>query len=89
MLYCTCLLFSDGADESQCEEEDYRTCSEDERACHRGKCIHLSMVRAMTHFTHLYLTSVVGPKLFFSDPAPDPTFQGISAPDTDPISDPA
>ena len=31
-------------------------------------------------------TSVVDPKLFFSDP--DPTFQEISDPDPDPISDP-
>ena len=31
------------------------------------------------------------PKLFFSDPAPgpDPTFQGISDPAPDPVSNPA
>ena len=37
-------------------------------------------------------TSVVDPKLFFSDPDSDPTFQEISDPDPDsdpdPISDP-
>jgi hypothetical protein len=38
---------SDGSDEAECEEEDYRTCSEDERACHNGKCIHLSKVGPM------------------------------------------
>jgi hypothetical protein len=41
------LVCSDGSDEAECEEEDYRTCSEDERACHNGKCIHLSKVGPM------------------------------------------
>lgn len=32
----------DGSDEKSCSVEEYRTCSEDERACHNGKCIHNS-----------------------------------------------
>ena len=32
----------DGSDEDNCTDDEYRMCSEDERACHNGKCIHSS-----------------------------------------------
>ena len=33
---------SDGSDEDDCKEEEFRVCSEEERACHSGKCIHIA-----------------------------------------------
>ena len=32
----------DGSDEEDCEAQDFRVCSEEERACHNGRCVHAS-----------------------------------------------
>ena len=32
----------DGSDEEDCQAQDFRVCSEEERACHNGRCVHAS-----------------------------------------------